>query len=322
MARVQPAQGTSCLHSVPVEQWKGEAQNWFSALRDKICVICEELEAHAPGPFPIPNAQPGRFSLKSWAAKDLKCGSSQEVPSHLDPQCGGVQGVLRGRIFEKMAVHVSTVYGTFSEDFKKNVLKINTPGSSSFWASGISLIAHPWNPHIPTFHMNTRFLITPEKQWFGGGADLTPMLDHRRTQDDPDTELFHSSLRYACESHPAVADYEKFKDYCDTYFFLPHRQEMRGIGGIFYDHHWSDDFDADMAFTRSVGESSIAAYAQIVRSNFSKPWTPEERRAQGIRRGRYVEFNLLYDRGTLFGLKLGGNVESILSSMPPYVLWP
>jgi len=322
MTEVLHAHTRPSFQASHVEAWKSTAHNWFSSLRDQICELCEELEEQAPGPFPIIGAQPGHFSLTPWMAQDLDHRPSHEAYSHLDPQCGGVQGVLRGRIFEKMAVHVSAVHGTFSEIFKRNVLKVDGPGPSEFWASGISLIAHPWNPHVPTLHLNTRFLVTPQKVWFGGGADLTPMLDARRTQEDPDTELFHSALKYACESHSAVAHYDQFKTQCDTYFFLPHRQETRGVGGIFYDHLWSDDFDADMAFTRAVGQTSIAAYAQIVRSNFTKPWTAEERREQGIRRGRYVEFNLLYDRGTLFGLKLGGNIESILSSMPPYVLWP
>jgi coproporphyrinogen III oxidase len=305
-----------------LEARKNTAHAWFSNLRDQVCELYEELEEHAPGPFPVKGAQPGRFSLTPWTVQNLDRPTSNEAHSRLDPNCGGVQGILRGRIFEKMAVHVSAVYGTFSETFKNTVLKIDGAGPSEFWASGISLIAHPWNPHVPTLHMNTRFLVTPQKAWFGGGADLTPMLDSRRTQEDPDTELFHSALKYACESHCSVANYTQFKTQCDDYFFLPHRQEHRGIGGIFYDHLWSENFDADMAFTQAVGQTTMAAYAQIVRSNFTKPWTAEERREQGIRRGRYVEFNLLYDRGTLFGLKLGGNIDSILSSMPPYVLWP
>ena len=283
-------------HHIEMElvEKKAKASGWFAALRDDICAAFEAIEDSVASKHKLA----GRFERKSW---------------NRDGGGGGEMSLMRGQVFEKVGVNISTVFGSFSDDFKAEICGAETDGA--FWASGISLVAHMQNPHVPAAHLNTRFICTSQN-WFGGGGDLTPLL--------PDAEAgadFHAGLKAACDRHDPDY-YAKYKKWCDEYFYLPHRDEPRGAGGIFYDNLNSGDWSADFAFTQDVGRGFRDAYVDIVKSRMNKSWTDAERHQQLVRRGRYVEFNLLYDRGTLFGLKTGGNIEAILMSMPPEVRWP
>ncbi|MCC7284158.1 MAG: oxygen-dependent coproporphyrinogen oxidase [Acetobacteraceae bacterium] len=285
---------------------KPRAAAWFGDLRERICAAFEAIEDEAAatqmGALPA-----GRFGRSDWTRPDSQEGGGG----------GGSMAVMRGRVFEKVGVNVSVVHGTFTEAFRSQI-----PGAAEdgkFWAAGISLVAHMQSPRVPAAHMNTRMIATT-KSWFGGGGDITPMV-HDAPESVADAREFHAAFRRACDRHDA-GYYPKFKAWCDEYFFLPHRNEPRGLGGIFYDYLDSDDWEADFAFPQDVGLAFLEVFPAIVRRRMAEPWTEAERAHQLMRRGRYVEFNLLYDRGTTFGLKTGGNVEAILMSLPPEVRWP
>ncbi|MHB8528527.1 MAG: oxygen-dependent coproporphyrinogen oxidase [Caulobacteraceae bacterium] len=284
-----------------ISERTARARAWFDELRDRLVTAFEALEDEAPDA--LYSGPRGRFELTPWARE---AGG------------GGVMGFLRGRFFEKCGLHVSQVHGTFSPEMALTMPMVGE--DRAFVATGVSLIAHMRSPRVPAVHMNTRYLATTTG-WFGGGADLTPLVAEQRDDDAADAVLFHAALERACAAFDE-GWYPKFKAECDAYFFLPHRHEPRGIGGIFYDRHDGGDFDRDLAFTRAVGEAVLEVFPKIARHRMAEPWTAGDREEQLIRRGRYVEFNLLYDKGTMFGLKTGGNIETILSSMPPVAKWP
>ncbi len=285
------------------DEKKAYARAWFAELDDRLCAEFEAIEREYPGP----GGEPGRFMRKDWRrpTEDSTDGG------------GGTMALMKGRVFEKVGVNISTVYGRFDSHYAKEI-----PGADvdpSYWASGISVVAHMHNPRVPTAHFNTRHIVT-RKSWFGGGGDLTPMLMSQRTVDHPNTKTFHAAFKRACDKHGADY-YSRYSKWCDEYFFIKHRGETRGVGGIFYDY-LETDWDADFAFTRDVGRAFLAVYPQIVRATMNEPWTQGEKDEQLVRRGRYAEFNLVYDRGTRFGLMTGGNAEAILMSLPPEVRWP
>ncbi|HYM72062.1 MAG TPA: oxygen-dependent coproporphyrinogen oxidase [Stellaceae bacterium] len=276
-------------------QRRERAARWFAALRDRICAEFEAIEDEFAASV---EGAPGRFARTEWQ----RPGGG-----------GGTMAVMKGQVFEKVGVNVSTVFGEFAPELRNEI-----PGAADdprFWAGGLSVVSHPCSPLVPAAHMNTRHIVT-RKAWFGGGADLTPIYP-----DEPAAAEFHAALAASCEGYAPDA-YAKYKKWCDEYFFLPHRNEPRGAGGIFFDYLDGGDWPRDFAFVQSVGEAFRVAYAAIVRARMARPWTAEQRRHQLVRRGRYVEFNLLYDRGTRFGLRTGGNVEAILMSLPPEVAWP
>ena len=279
-----------------LDQHKKRASEWFAHVQTTLCARIETLETSG-----------AKFERKDWKRGD---GATDEG--------GGTMAMLHGEVIEKAGIHISEVHGTFSPEFRKQI--DGAEEDPRFWAAGVSVIVHPKNPYAPTAHMNTRMVVTT-KNWFGGGGDLTPMMDAARSPKHEDTIDFHKSYKSACDKHNA-AYYPRFKEECDNYFYLPHRQETRGTGGIFYDHLNSGDWEADFAFTQDVGRAFIDVYPEIIARRCNTAYGQAEREEQLKRRGRYVEFNLLYDRGTMFGLKTGGNIESILSSMPPLVMWP
>jgi coproporphyrinogen III oxidase len=284
-----------------IDTRKQTAATWFAALRDDICAAFEQIEDDHAHPQ-LPEQSAGRFVRKSWDRTDAD-------GSHGG---GGVMSVMKGRVFEKVGVNISTVQGRFSPEFAKTIH--GAEQDPRFFAAGISLVAHMHSPHVPAVHMNTRFLVTT-KSWFGGGADLNPPFPV-----SADTADFHAALKTACDA--ANPDYfAKYKKWCDEYFYIPHRARARGVGGIFYDQLNSGDWEADFAFTQTVGKAFLDIYPALVRRNVGRSWSADEREVQLRYRGLYAEFNLVYDRGTLFGLKTGGNIEAILMSLPPEAKW-
>ena len=273
------------------------ASSWFGDLRDEICASFEKIEKNQ-----FNNNQNINFHKKKWERN----GGG-----------GGVISVMKGNVFEKVGVNISTVHGEFSKEFRSQIPGAEDNGK--FWASGISVVSHMCNPYVPAAHMNTRLLVTGEgdkkKIWFGGGGDLTPIFE-----DEKASSLFHKNFKLSCEKYNTDY-YPRFKHWCDEYFYLPHRKETRGIGGVFFDYLNSNNWENDLSFVKDIGKTFLSSYLEIINSRINNKFTKSDRKEQLIRRGRYVEFNLLYDRGTIFGLKTGGNTEAVLMSLPPKVSW-
>jgi len=269
---------------------------WFREIRDLICRNFEEIEQIGSKPL-TKNSNSKRFKKKKWK----RAGGG-----------GGEMSVMYGEVFEKVGVNISCVHGEFSEEFKSQIPGAEKNGK--FWAAGISVVVHPNNPHVPSAHMNTRFIST-SKNWFGGGCDLTPVFSDKFVENS-----FHSELKNCCDGYDLDC-YEKFRNWCHDYFFIKHRNEHRGIGGIFFDYLNSGNFELDFDFIKNVGMVFNNSYSKIVLKNMKKKWSDEEKDKQLLKRGRYVEFNLMYDRGTKFGLQTGGNIEAILMSLPPKAKW-
>lgn len=289
---------------------KEQASAHYKDLRDRICARFEALETHYAANTPTASCHQdmndipvGRFNYTSWDREQDESGK----------RGGGTMGVMKGRVFEKVGVNISTVHGDFSDEFRAKIP--GTQDSPKFWAAGISLVAHMRSPFVPPVHMNLRHISTAGKAWFGGGADLNPIYPN-----DDDTTVFHDAMKRACDKHNPDY-YEIYKKACDDYFYIPHRKEHRGVGGLFVDYLDTGDWGTDFAFIKDIGEAFIDVFPQIVEEHMMKSWTPENRHHQKVRRGRYAEFNLLYDRGTIFGLKTGGKIDAILMSMPPEVIW-
>jgi coproporphyrinogen III oxidase len=287
------------------DERKNRASAWFEDLRDQICAEFEAIENEYSGS--LSDLPAGRFTQKKW-----KRPSDGGVDGG-----GGTMSLMKGRVFEKVGVNISTVYGKFSPQFAKEIPGAGEDGK--YWASGISLVSHMHSPRVPAAHFNTRHIVT-QKSWFGGGGDLTPTIDAQRKREHPYAMSFHESFKLACDKHGSDY-YERFSKWCDEYFYLPHRDEPRGVGGIFYDY-LDDDWEKDFAFTQDVGRAFLSGYSAVVREAMNESWTEAEREEQLVRRGRYAEFNLVYDRGTKFGLATGGNIEAILMSLPPIAHWP
>jgi coproporphyrinogen III oxidase len=279
---------------IELDEQQHRARAWFEALRTRICAAFEQIERDA--------GSDAAFEYTPW----------RRVDADGEDGGGGVRGLIKGAVFEKAGVNVSTVGGRFAPEFARTIH--GAADDPRFFATGISLVAHMANPHVPAVHMNCRFLVTT-RRWFGGGADLNPPLP-----DPADTADFHDALRAACEAHPGAGDYPRFRQWAEDYFYIPHRKVHRGVGGIFFDH-LEGAFDPNFAFVQAVGEAFLDIFPRIVRRRMGQPWTEADRAAMLGFRGRYAEFNLVYDRGTLFGLKTGGDVDAILMSLPPVATW-